>query len=385
MKDYDAIVVGCGLTGAVAARCLAEQRGMNVLIIERRNHIGGNMYDYKDQAGVLVHKYGPHTFHTQKNYLYEFMCQYAEWEQFKLTCGAVINGKYTPTPFNFSTIDTFFGDEEAKKIKEAIQSEYPDQTMATVLELLNHKNDYIRKYATFLFDNDYSLYTAKQWGVSPKEIDPSVLKRVPIRFNYGIGYFDDKYQVMPKKSYVHFFEKMLNYSSIDVVLECDALKEIKLDEVLKEIKYRGRKFEGPIVYTGAVDELFGCRYGHLPYRSLHFEWRTEAIESFQMAPVVAYPQAEGFTRITEYTKLPTQNIGNVTSYAIEYSIPYKTGMNAEPYYPVLTEQSHNLYKKYEKESKEFKNLYLCGRLADFKYYNMDQALERVLNVLGEIK
>ena len=143
MRDYDAIVVGCGLTGAVAARCLAEQRGMNVLVIERRKHIGGNMYDYKDQAGVLVHKYGPHTFHTQKKYLYEFMCQYAEWEQFKLTCGAVINGQYTPTPFNFSTIDTFFEDYEAKKIKEAIQLEYPDQTSATVLELLNHQNDYI--------------------------------------------------------------------------------------------------------------------------------------------------------------------------------------------------------------------------------------------------
>lgn len=385
MYDYDAIVVGCGLSGAVAARYLAEQQKKNVLVLEQREHIGGNMYDYVNESGILVHKYGPHTFHTQKKYLYKYMCQYAEWVEFKLTCGAVINDKYTPTPFNFLTIDDFFEKQKAIKIKEAIRKEYPNQSVATVLELMNHKNDYIRNFATFLFDNDYSLYTAKQWGVSPTEIDPSILQRVPIRFNYCIGYFDDEFQVMPKISYTHFFENLLNYKKINVVLECNALKKLELDESHNCIKYNGRIFDGPIIYTGAADELFGNKYGRLPYRSLRFEWKTESKKSFQMAPVVAYPQASDFIRITEYTKLPIQNVGNITSYAIEYSIPYKSGMKTEPYYPVLTEQSQKLYEQYKKEAEKYENLYLCGRLADFKYYNMDQALERVLNILEKIK
>ena len=376
----NAVVVGCGLSGAVAARELAE-KGYKVTVYEKRNHIGGNMYDYKSEDGILVHKYGPHTFHTKKKELYEYMAKYAEWETYKLTCGAEIDRKYTPTPFNFQTIDDFFSEEKANAIKNRIKEYYPNEEFATVLELLNHEDDLIREYAEFLFEKDYSLYTAKQWGVSPNEIDPSVLKRVPIRFNYDIGYFDDEYQVMPKQSYVYFFEKILNHKNINVVLNTDALSRISLDENGNQIYVENKLFDGLLIYTGPIDELFKYKYGVLPYRSLRFEWHHEDINSFQEAPIVAYPQAEGYTRITEYTKLPYQNVGNKTAYAFEYSLPYVEGKKQEPFYPVLTEESQETYRLYKDYASQFKNLILCGRLADYKYYNMDQALERVLSII----
>lgn len=381
--DFDVIVVGCGLSGAVVARYLAEQTKQKVWVIERRSHVGGNMYDYRDEYGILVHQYGPHTFHTRKKELYDFMCRYANWTEYHLTCGAVINDQYTPTPFNFQTIDDFFEVDQADAIKAAIKEVFPDVEFATVLELLNHENELIRGYAKFLFDNDYSLYTAKQWGVSPSEIDPSVLKRVPIRFNYDVGYFDDAYQVMPETSYTSFFENILNHPNITVTLNQNAKDVIKLCNESKCIFCRGKKYDGKLIYTGPLDELFEYQYGILPYRSLRFEWRHEKKKSIQDAPVVAYPQAEGYTRITEYTKLPVQNVGEHTTYAVEYSLPYQPGMISEPYYPVLTEASQGCYQKYLELAQQYDNLYLCGRLADFKYYNMDQALERALEICNQ--
>lgn len=382
--DYDVIVIGCGLSGAVVARELAEKHNKRVLILDRREHIGGNMYDYVDQNGILVHKYGPHTFHTKKRYLYEYIQQFADWSDYRLTCGAVIDGKFTPTPFNFQTIDDFFEGEKAGRIKRALRDEYPDQEFVSVAELLGHKNELIKEYAAFLYDKDYSLYTAKQWGVSPDEIDPSILKRVPIRLNYDIGYFDDDYQVMPAASYMDFFSCLLGCDNITVQLNTPMSEVVKIDFQAKELIAFGEQYEGIIVYTGALDELLECKYGTLPYRSLRFEWRRKNIASFQAAPVVAYPQAEGYTRITEYTKLPYQNVGEKTCYAVEYPLPYAAGVKAEPYYPVLTEESQRKYNMYLNEMKQFKNVYLCGRLADFKYYNMDQALERALNVVDQI-
>ena len=378
MENYDVIVVGCGLSGAVIARQYAEKK-KKVLIWDRRKHIGGNMYDYVNEHGILVHMYGPHTFHTKKKQLFEYVSKFAEWEKYNLTCGAQINGKYTTTPFNFQTIDDFYDEKKANMIKTAIKQEYPDRKFATVLELLNNKNNLIREYAQFLFKNDYSLYTAKQWGVSPEEIDPSVLKRVPIRFNYDVGYFDDEYQYMPTNSYVNFFNNILNHSNITVELGVEALDRIHLDEDNKEIVIDNNRFDGILVYTGAIDELFKNKYGKLPYRSLEFKWVTEEKKSFQQAPVVAYPQEKDFTRITEYTKLPVQNVGEKTTYAIEYSIPYKNNKRNEPYYPVLTEESANIYQQYKEEATKYKKMILSGRLADFKYYNMDQALERALS------
>lgn len=383
--ELDAIVIGCGLCGAVIARHLAEQ-GKKVIIWERRDHIGGNMYDYVDEHGFLVQKYGPHTFHTKDKVLYDYMCRFEQWQEYKLTCGAVWDGTYTPTPFNFATIDTFYPVAQAAVLKEKLTKAFEGRETATVVEVLEHPDEDIRGYAEFLFQNDYAPYTAKQWGVSPSEIDPSVLKRVPLRFSYAEGYFDDAYQVMPQHSFTAFFENLLNHPNIEVVLHKDALAHLQVKD--NTILLDGVPTTLPVVHTGALDELFGCVYGRLPYRSLRFEWKYEEKDRLQDAPVVAYPQEAGYTRITEYKNLPVQDKPG-TSYALEYPLPYREGEKMEPYYPVLTEESQVQFAKYQALAEQIPNLICCGRLADFKYYNMDQALERALTVckdkIGERK
>lgn len=377
----EALVVGCGLCGSVIARSLAE-RGFAVEIWDLRDHIGGNMFDYVDEHGILVHKYGPHTFHTSKKQLYDYVCRFESWIPYKLTCGAVWDGKYTPTPFNFTTIDTFYPKDKGNALKARLMEEYAGRSTATVVEVLENENEDIREYARFLFQNDYAPYTAKQWGVSPDEIDPSVLKRVPLRFSYDEGYFDDEYQIMPEHSYSEFFSKLLSHPNISVKLNTDALDHIRISG--NSVLLDGVEIDIPVIYTGPIDELFSCVYGALPYRSLRFEWRhDENVDSFQPAPVVAYPQEPGYTRITEYKKLPVQTC-NGTSYAIEYSLPYEEGKQQEPYYPVLTGASIERYNKYKTLADGIPSLHCCGRLGDFKYYNMDQALARALEICEKL-
>lgn len=378
-----ALVVGCGLSGAVVARHLAEA-GLKVVIWERRNHIGGNMYDYVDEHGILVHKYGPHTFHTRKKELFDYMNRFCEWQEYRLTCGAQIDGICTPTPFNFKTIDDFYTPEDAAELKRRIAAAFPGQSTATVVEVLECADPMVRGYAEFLFAKDYSLYTAKQWGVSPAEVDPSILKRVPLRFSYEEGYFDDEYQVMPKTSFTDFFRNLLNHTNITVELGIEALDHLSISDDGRILLLDGREVDSPVIYTGALDELFRHSEGPLPYRSLRFEWKYGEKESVQPYPVVAYPQKDGFTRIVEFKKLPVQDVKG-TTYEVEYPLPYEPGSGAEPYYPLLTEVSQKQYACYAEKAKQIKNLYCCGRLADFKYYNMDQALERALVCAEKIK
>lgn len=380
----DILIIGAGLTGAVIARELAEKHNKSVVIWERREHIAGNMYDYKDEHNILVQKYGPHTFHTKEKYLYDYMCKYGEWQPYKLKCMAVIDGIATPSPFNYKTIDDFYSPEEAQELKTRIEKEYRDRKTATVLEVLNAKDEKIRQYGEFLYEKDYKLYTAKQWGIPADKIDKSILERVPLRFSYDEGYFDDEYEVMPKISFTNFFENILNHKNIKVILNKEALNHIKIED--NNILIDNKNLNIPVIYTGALDELFNLEYGRLPYRSLRFELKYEEKVSFQEAPVQAYPQAEKFTRITEYKKLPYQNVKG-TTYAVEYPLHYENNDNEymEPYYPVLTEDSKNLYAEYEEKAKNIKNLIYAGRLADFKYYNMDKALKRALEVYERIK
>lgn len=372
----DALIIGCGLSGAVVARHLAEQ-GKQVVIWERRSHIAGNMYDYVDSHGFVVQKYGPHIFHTKNKMLYDYICRFGEWQDYKLICGAVWDGKYTPTPFNFTTIDTFYSEKQAAMLKEKLRRAYQERDTATVVEVLQHPDPDIRGYAQFLFKNDYAPYTAKQWGVSPEDIDPSVLKRVPLRFSYEDGYFDDPYEAMPVHTFTNFFKELLNHPNIQIELNKEALRSLSVQG--EELLLNNNKFNLPVIYTGALDELFGCIYGRLPYRSLRFEWRFTDAEQIQNAPVVAYPQESGYTRITEYKKLPTQNKPG-SSYALEYPLTYHPEDGTEPYYPVLTQESQQQYLKYQALANCIPNLICCGRLADFKYYNMDQALERALKI-----
>ncbi|GAP39473.1 UDP-galactopyranose mutase [Flexilinea flocculi] len=381
-RKMDCLVVGCGLSGSVIARYLAEELGKHVVIWERRNHIAGNMYDYVDEHGILVHQYGPHIFHTNKKYLYDYLCQFGTWDKYNLTCLTKIDGKYTPSPFNFQTIDDYYPSEQAENLKNRLVLAYPGQDKATIIDLLEHPDPVIKEYATFLFEKDYSLYTAKQWGISPTEIDVSVLKRVPILFSYKTGYFDDSYQIMPHICYTHFFQKLLNHSNIQVELGIEALDHLRVTPSGDALLIDDIPMDIPVIYTGALDELLEEK-GALPYRSLRFEWKYEEINSLQDAPVVAYPQAEGYTRITEYKKLPVQDVHG-TSYAVEYPLPYQAENQVEPYYPILTVESQQHYATLKRKADSIRNLFYCGRLADFRYYNMDQTLERALELCNQL-
>ena len=373
-------VVGSGIVGCVVARELADA-GAQVIVFERRNHTGGNVYDYKDEHGIQVHLYGPHIFHTKIDRVWEYVTKYCEFNDYNLVCGSVMDGKCVPTSFDFESVDVFFP-EEADKIKEHIKMVFGDQKSASVLEMLECEDEYVRKFAQYLYDKDYAPYTAKQWGISPDKVDRQIFKRVPVLFSYGSKYFDDPYQAMPVNGYMELIDNLLNHENIEVKTGVEALEHIKIKD--NEIYMDNEKIDGTVIYTGPIDELFECEFGKLPYRSLRFEWKYEDIESFQDMPVVAYPQAEGYTRITEYKKLPVQDVRG-TTYAVEYPLPYIQGESNEPYYPVLTEESKVLFDRYTKLACGVNGLICCGRLADFKYYNMDLAINRALEVADEIK
>ena len=377
MKYY---IVGSGIVGAVLAAELAN-KGHEVQVLERRSHAGGNVYDYDDAHGIHVHHYGPHIFHTNDDEVYRYVSDRCELKDFNLVCGSVMDGKCVPTSFDFSSVDTFFP-EEAEEIKAHIKAEFGDRASATVLEMLESQDSYVRRFADFLYEKDYKPYTAKQWGIDPEKVDRQIFKRVPILFSYGSKYFSDKYQAMPVKGYMEFIENLLKTPGITLRLNEEALDRFSIRD--NQVMDGDKPLDGVLIFTGALDELFACKHGKLPYRSLRFEWKHEDIDSFQDMPVVAYPQAEGFTRITEYKKLPVQEVRG-TTYAVEYPLPYKQGEAMEPYYPVLTEESQELFQKYYDEAKQVKGLAFAGRLAEFKYYNMDQAIRRALDLARELQ
>lgn len=381
---YDYIVAGAGLSGSVYAREMAE-RGYKVLVIERRNHIAGNLYDERDEEGFLVQRYGPHIFHTSNEMVHKYVQRFAEWKDYTLRCEAVLDGVATPTPFNFKTIDQFYNPEKAEGLKKALLEIYPNRATVTIVELLESANPDIKTYAQMLFDKDYCLYTAKQWGIRPQDIDVSVLKRVPVRLDYEERYFTDLHEYLPAKTYTDFISNLLNHPNIEVHTNEDVLKYIKVDSEKKRIEFAEKMNASDkcvLVFTGAIDELFGYKYGQLPYRSLCFKYEHPQTDSFQDAPVVAYPAAPDFTRITEYTKLPFQKSNGKTVVAYEYPLQFKEGENAEPYYPIPTEESAKQYRQYKKLAELYNNLVLCGRLADYKYYNMDQAIQATLEKIN---
>lgn len=383
-KLEEIIIVGSGFAGSIMARLFAEQ-GRRIQVIEKREQIAGNMCDYIDENGIRIQKYGPHIFHTSIESVYQFLSQYTELEPYQLKCEVLIEGISTPSPFNFRTIDQFYNPKEAEELKNALVSYYKKES-ATVLEMLNCEVDCIREYAKFLFEKDYGPYTAKQWGKTYKEIDPSILSRVPVVFHYKDTYFYDKYEGIPRDGFQAMFESILDHPNITVSLNEDALEHITIDEEKSSLLYDG--VQKTIIYTGAIDELFDYKFGKLPYRSLYFEYETHKVKDYQNVAIVAHPTDAQYTRITEYTKLPFQDVGNKTVIAKEYSILYdknSIGGGYEPYYPVLTESSIDAYRRYKEYSTMFGNLILCGRLADFKYYNMDSVIDRTLKLFQEIK
>lgn len=382
---YDCIIIGAGFSGSVIARILAEKE-KKVLILERRNCIGGNAYDYQDKStGILIQKYGPHIFHTSRKNVYDFVNKYDVWSDFKLKCQVYMEGQFTPSPFNLKTIDIYYESEKSMIIKQAIKNEYGSKKKSTIVEMLNSSNHVIREYAQFLYEKDYSLYTAKQWGIPPSQVDKNVLKRVPIRFDYGEYYFDDTYECLPQKGFTHFFERLLSHKNIDIKLNINALDLLDLKE--NKACINQRLYKQPIVYTGAIDELFRYKYGNLPYRSLRFEYKTIDKESFQNVPVVAYPETPDFTRITEYKKLTAKKISTPnTIIAYEYPLIFDQDHTdkVDPYYPINNGKTDKIYNLYLKEAEKIKNLFLCGRLANYKYYNMDDVIDNAIQMAEKI-
>lgn len=382
---YDCIIVVCGFCGSIIARKLAEEENKKVLLIDRRNHIAGNMYDEIDTNNIRIQKYGPHIFHTNIDSIYDFLSKYTEWIPSKLICRAEIDGKLTPSPFNFNTIDTFFK-EEADELKRALNEEYVNRSTATIVELLESKNKLIKKYAEFLFEKDYRLYTSKQWGIPPESIDISILKRVPINLSYEDSFFRDKYEVFPKKGFVELFKNLLNHNNITVKLNCESKTILDFDFNNKKIYYMGDEYKGIVVFTGALDELMNEKYGQLPYRSLEFKFKQIQTERYQEVPLIVFPQEDEFTRITEYSQFPIQNTNNSTTIAYEYPLEYckNSDRGNEPYYPIINDENVKIHNKYKNDVKGIRNLFICGRLADYKYYNMDNAIERALEIYEEI-
>jgi len=379
-EQYDLIVVGCGFTGAVVARKLAEQN-KKILIIDKRDHIAGNMYDYLNKHEILIQKYGIHTFHTNNEEVYKFVSKFAKWDKYKMTCVANIKNKYTDVPFNFRCIDLFYSKTEGNNLKIKLKKEFKNKTRVPVFDLISSNDKDIKQFGKFLFDNDYRPYTCKQWGRNPEDIDISILKRVQVALSYDNSYFEDKYQIMPKGGYTKLFKNIINHKNIDVKLKIDSKDVFKI--VNNRIKIINCKKDIPVLYTGALDYLLDFKYGLLPYRTLVFKSKTYNKKRALKAPLVALPMHKIMTRMTEMKYIT--GIGPVTKttiiyeYSHEYSKKYK-----DPYYPVLSKESAKIYLKYLNDVRKISNLYIGGRLADFKYYNMDDTIANAFKLTNRI-
>ena len=382
----DCIVVGCGFSGAVIARRLAEEKGDRVLILERRPAIGGNMYDGPDEAGVLVQRYGPHIFHTGNERAFHFIEPYSEWIPYEHRVRGRIGGKLVPIPFNFTSLEALFPAEQAGAIEGKLRGAFPGKTRVSVLELLEQEEESIRSFGEYVYENVFRNYTAKQWGTPIDRVDRSTINRVPVVLGTDDRYFSDTIQQMPTGGFTRLFERMLDHPNITVRLNCDALTRLRLDEKTGDIFFDGRRFEGTLVYTGCIDELLGFRFGPLPYRSIDMQFETIAREHFQPVAVVNYPNEERFTRITEFKYLTRQELPDVTTIMREYPLPYdKDAVKGNlPFYPIVNEENMQRYRQYRELLGKFDRLVLCGRLAEYRYYNMDAVILRALELTDRL-
>ena len=372
--QYDWIIVGAGITGAVAARTLAEA-GKSVLVLEKRDHIAGNAYDELDDAGVLIHRYGPHIFHTNDEEVWQFLSRFTEWRTYRHKVLAEIDGEYMPVPFNLNSLVIAFGYRKAEQMKKVLFEKYGEGNNVSILELRSADEPLLGELAEFVYENVFKYYTVKQWGMKPEDIDPAVTARVPIRLSKENGYFTDQYQGIPGDGYTAMFTSMLEHPAITVRLNAHAGALLAFSE--GKILFEGAPFGGKVLYTGPLDELFGYSFGRLPYRSLDFKLETLKKEYAQLCGTVNYTVSEDYTRITEFKHLTGQKCP-VTTIMKEYSKP--CGEADVPYYPVANEESHALYARYAAEAAKYPALILGGRLGEFRYYNMDAAAASALRL-----
>ncbi len=375
--NFDFVVVGAGFSGSVIAERVANVLKRNVLVLEKRNHIGGNAFDFEDD-GIIVQKYGPHIFHTNSETVWKYVSRFAEWLSYKHRVRAFVKGKFIPLPFNFKSIDLLFPFSEAKSYKNALSGEFGLGSRVSIFELADSGNPLVRKLSDFIYENVFLNYTIKQWGITPEQIDRSVLRRVPVVISYEDVYFKDRFQGVPKSGFTDIFKKMLNNKRIKIMTGTDFADVFELDMKLHKIYLKsGKKFGGKIFYTGCPDELFSFKFGKLPYRSLDFKFERIPLRQYQDVAVVNYPNDFEFTRITEFKHF-YKTSANGTIIAKEF--PKERTENDIPYYPVLNTKSRNLYKQYKVEAKKFGNIIFAGRLANFKYLNMDEAILNALEL-----
>lgn len=385
-QTFDALVVGAGYAGAVTARALAE-KGRRVLVLERRDHVAGNAYDRPDQAGVLIHQYGPHIFHTNDKRVFDWLSRFTQWRDYRHRVIANIpddkGGRMTyPVPFNLTSLETAFGLEEGKRLGDKLIAAYGPEKKVTILELRQNPDPEIAALADYVYEHVFVHYTMKQWGQRPEDIDPNTTARVPVFLSRDDRYFQDTYQGMPLEGYTPMFERMLDHPSITVELGTDALGRLDLSG--NTLKVDGAPFDGQVIYTGQADELFGFRFGPLPYRTLDFAFETLEQDDFQGYGTVNYTVDEDFTRITEFKHLTGQAAPGVTTIVKEYSKAY-TGERGEiPYYAIINPENNALYAKYRAEADRFSNLHLLGRLAEYKYYNMDAIAGKALELAEKL-
>ena len=376
--NFDAIVIGCGLAGAVSARELAERGGKKVLLLERRDHIGGNAYDCLDTAGILIHKYGPHIFHTNDQRVYDYLCRFTEFSDYMHEVTANIHGEFVPVPFNFNSIEKVFGDR-AESLKAKLAEKYPEGAKIPIYELTVQNDPELSQLADYVFANVFAHYTEKQWGVPIGEVSKETLSRVPVFLSYDNRYFQDKFQGMPKDGYTEMFARMLDHENITVKTGVDAAELLSFGD--GEILFEGKPFTGTVIFSGALDELFGYEYGKLPYRTLDFVFETHEKESFQPNATVNYTVDQPYTRITEFKKL-TGQVSDVTTVMKEYS--RASGEGDTPYYAILNPQNLALYEKYSEKAARYENFFPLGRLAEYRYYNMDAIVARALELCDRL-
>ncbi|HYW06816.1 MAG TPA: UDP-galactopyranose mutase [Longimicrobium sp.] len=358
---FDYMVVGAGFAGSVLAERLASV-GKRVLVVDRRNHIAGNAFDHYNDDGILVHKYGPHIFHTNSREVWEYLSRFTEWRPYEHRVRASVDGQLVPMPINLNTINQLYG-----LALSSFDVEKFFQSVAEPVERVRTSEDVVvSKVGRELYEKFFRNYTRKQWGMDPSELDASVTARVPTRTNRDDRYFTDTYQAMPLHGYTRMFERMLDHPNIKVMLNTD------YREIVGMIPY------AEMVYTGPVDEFFDCRYGKLPYRSLEFKHETVNAPVHQTAPVVNYPNEHSYTRITEFKYLTGQEHPKT---AIVYEFPTDGG---DPYYPVPRPENAEMYSRYRALAEDTEGVYFVGRLATYKYYNMDQVVAQALTTFARI-
>ncbi len=384
-QNFDVLIAGAGFAGGVCARVLAE-KGKQVLVAERRSHTGGNAYDCKDQAGVLIHQYGPHIFHTNDKKVFDFLSRFTKWRRYQhkvianlprdnpevVPAHKTTNGRFFfPVPFNLDSLKNAFGAKEGDRLGKKLLDAYPAQSQVTILELRQNPDPEIAAIADYVYEHVFVHYTMKQWGQTPEEIDPNTTARVPVRLSTDDRYFQDAYQGMPLEGYTAMFERMLDHPNIQVRLNTDARPLMK-------------DFPGTMIYTGQADELFGFKYGPLPYRTLDFQFETVQKDHFQAAGTVNYTVDEAYTRITEFKLLTGQALPGVTTIMKEYSRAYTGEPGETPYYAIINPENNALYSKYQADARKIPNLHLLGRLAEYKYYNMDAIAARALALAEQL-